>query len=665
MFRIFKSIKNKRGMATLAVVFLVVFAMLTMGFLLVSASGVNERIASNKYHKQRTYYAADGIMTMLAEDIIDSAYQKYLSVNSKIPPNNFTGASVGIASPGPYGAYFYDGINSIHEVRAQGSGISSTSDQFHFAYFQVSGDIEFTAQLQDSIVPVDPLNAAAKAGLMIRASLDPASPYADISYGADHNVTFWSRQLSGTLAVSPTVPGPLPSNKSPLLKISRDTTSNVITGSFSDNNGATWTTMGSRTVSMTGPVYIGFAVTSALSTKLAMAQFKYSRFGTGVDSVHFNPVKIAYTLSDLGDDNFLVIDTAYEGTAANKKYATVLTQRLSRARASFIELPHQDTMYVPVTFYDYHTNSNNPVCPPWPSPYRYPNRNLYFEAQNCCDGGGLTLHMVQDTLTADRKPILKMPTAHGDEQINNWYRPSGNPPSSVAFDPTTGKWSGLFPYLRDTANDTLERFLPAGENWMYTHSTTYPNMNNVVIYDSLAFKALVSEPGTFYYQMDGQPDLNTGAQTPPFTPLDSQGFGPELHDALYSIFDIPDPGFYGGLHNYPANFSFTMEMHTQFTYVMGQNQKYVFSGDDDVWVFVNGKLAIDLGGMHGIESDSFFLDIIAVSHNLQNNHRYWLDLFYAERQSNGSDLRITTNLFQLAPPRTAQRSWRRDYGNTD
>ena len=61
-------------------------------------------------------------------------------------------------------------------------------------------------------------------------------------------------------------------------------------------------------------------------------------------------------------------------------------------------------------------------------------------------------------------------------------------------------------------------------------------------------------------------------------------------------------GHEGRSHNY----HFTSEIHTAFTYTGGET--FDFEGDDDVWVFINGILVIDLGGVHGPESDSVSLD---------------------------------------------------------
>jgi len=135
-----------------------------------------------------------------------------------------------------------------------------------------------------------------------------------------------------------------------------------------------------------------------------------------------------------------------------------------------------------------------------------------------------------------------------------------------------------------------------------------------------------------------------------FFPLDPGG--------PYTKFSAADPNPYadifagaGGNHN----FGFTLELHTQFTYQSGQAQIFHFRGDDDVWVFVNGKLALDLGGIHGAIDGEFNLDNIAASFGLVNNQAYPLDFYFAERHTTESNLEITTFLLvqdpqPVAPP---------------
>jgi len=130
----------------------------------------------------------------------------------------------------------------------------------------------------------------------------------------------------------------------------------------------------------------------------------------------------------------------------------------------------------------------------------------------------------------------------------------------------------------------------------------------------------VNLPFLIYISLEPNAGLYT-FHSSSFFPLDGQGFGNQNEE-----------------HNY----WFTTEIHTRFRY--GGGEVFRFTGDDDVFVFVNGHLVIDLGGVHGAQSQEVSLDGVAGQVMITPGNVYDLDLFHAERHTSESNFRIDTTL---------------------
>lgn len=213
---------------------------------------------------------------------------------------------------------------------------------------------------------------------------------------------------------------------------------------------------------------------------------------------------------------------------------------------------------------------------------------------------------IRSTISSDNKPLF---VGGGYGVSTQWKDKNGRAICYTLFDPTKGDVAGA------KACDTTGGIKDAASfnQWF----TDVPGVN---MSSALTLTLVRQSDGTYVFDDKSDPLYkNKGG----FFPIDHALLG--------------NPPVRSGVDH---NFHFTFELHTTFNFDAGSNQVFTFTGDDDVWVFINGKLVIDLGGIHGAQSQVVELNRLG----LVDGQSYPLDFFFAERNRVASNFRIATNL---------------------
>ncbi len=220
-------------------------------------------------------------------------------------------------------------------------------------------------------------------------------------------------------------------------------------------------------------------------------------------------------------------------------------------------------------------------------------------------------------LTPTAQPTLAIPVVYRD------FLPFGSPNGHIDFENNTGAETGIVGTLLSGGKPVYAA--PAGS--ATTHGAAVFDQwyrDTLNVNRTAVDRLVVTRDATGSYVFDSDD----------FFPVDGRCWQR----------DGTEPSRFG------HNFNFTSELRYWFNYA--GNEALDFRGDDDVWVFINGRLAVDLGGVHGPMSGGVLLDTArATQLGLTLGGVYEAAVFQAERHTTGSSYRLTLRGFN-APKST-------------
>ncbi|MHC4560713.1 MAG: hypothetical protein ACYS80_25825, partial [Planctomycetota bacterium] len=226
------------------------------------------------------------------------------------PAQDWTREGVGVLSlwfkgHPAYVSSFIEEPAGTYTMTATGEDIWANSDQFHFAWKESSGATSIIAKV-DSL---ENTHGFAKAGVMIRDTLDADSRYAALLLTPENGVRFQYRNTTGGITDRYFEEG---ITAPQWFKLER-TAGGLVRGYYSDD-GTTWTRFNLIQVAMDMPIYIGLALTSHDTAVTGEAKFSNVSFPDTTVDPQWNDQDIGM-LSNEAEPMYVTVGDG-SGTAA-------------------------------------------------------------------------------------------------------------------------------------------------------------------------------------------------------------------------------------------------------------------------------------------------------------------------------------------------------------
>ncbi len=266
-----------------------------------------------------------------------------LAVTSRDPAQlaraTFTNLQIGAALPTPWrnrdvGSPVRAGTAAssapgTFSVTGAGEAIWGNADQFQYVYQPIQGDTEIIAR----VASLQATHAGAKAGVMIRESLNTGARHASMFATGGNGWTFQYRDVTNGMSFVSADSG---GNAPGWVRLVR--AGDRLTG-YHSTDGKSWSVVGSETIDMSSSVYVGLAVSSRVATVTTAATFTNVAVSKGssgsnapptvsitspaTSATYTSPARMIVTATASDSDGTVARVDIYQGSTLLKSDTTV------------------------------------------------------------------------------------------------------------------------------------------------------------------------------------------------------------------------------------------------------------------------------------------------------------------------------------------------------